>query len=171
MSYLKKRSLQPTWTQFKDVLFYFTKGHAAAFTIGLNLLYDMSKGVGGRSSRALEESEFVEKCLVQGGADVNLLHRCFPLKEMDDEEYQTILDTLVTAYNADMGEDLVDLQVSKAILELRKAGLMAPNGKFSSPAAVRYYYGQVFPKAISLPILPTESLDDLIVKATHVVSE
>ena len=55
------------------------------------------------------------------------------------------------------------------INELKKAGVLSSNNRFSSPAAARFYYSRMFPRA-SPSAEPPASLEQLIIQATPILS-
>lgn len=97
-----------------------------------------------------------------------LLERCFPVKRMNENQRLVILDALVQAYQADMGDDMGDegRQPGDTVTKLVKAGVLTESGLFTSPIAERFYYNKVFPRASSGTDIPV-SLEDLIVRATE----
>jgi len=162
------RCKYPEWGTFRDALYYLTNGNAAAFTIGMNIIFEETESVDSKSSNdGLNERSFLQEKLIQNNSYLSRLGRCFPVKGFDEESHQVIMTTLVDAYSADMGEN-ISKQIP--ILKLRKAGILDEGGRFSSPAAARFYYNQVFPSAVDPDKKHPTSLDGLIEEATKKLS-
>lgn len=163
----RRRCMHADWIDYFERLYYVTNGNAAAFTIGMNRIVDLSetadrRSVGGTLSENDALLQFIEH------TPFALLERCFPVQRMNENQRLVILDALVQAYQADMGDDKGDeeRQPGDTVTKLVKAGVLTESGRFTSPIAERFYYNKVFPRASSGTDIPI-SLDDLIVRATE----
>jgi len=162
------RSLYPGWHDFKAALFYLTNGAAAAFAIGLNLIGDMSLNVDYRIGSLSERAAMEE--LIEGMGFLDRLSHCFPARSVDANSHKIIFDSIVEAYRVDVGGPSATSIVGVIpINKLKEAGILSNNNRFTSPAAARFYYSKLFPRA-SLGTEPPESLDQLIIQATSKLS-
>jgi hypothetical protein len=163
------RSLYPQWQACKATLFYLTNGNAAAFAIGLNLISEMSLSVEIRTGGGLSESRAMEE-LVEGGRFLARLSRCFPAISVDASSHRIIFDAIVEAYRVDAGEFSYNSSAGgNPVISLQKAGILAENNRFTSPAAQRFYYSTLFPRA-TLSTEPPGSLEKLVIQATSTLS-
>lgn len=166
----RRRCMHTDWNDYFERLYYVTNGTAAAFTIGMNRIVYLSHTVDRRSGGGtLSENDALLQLIENTPFDE--LQRCFPVERMNESQRLVILDALVEAYQADMGNDTIDKerQPDDTVTKLVKAGILTESARFTSPIAERFYYNKVFPRASSGTDVP-ESLDDLIVRATERIS-
>lgn len=161
------RCMHPEWLNYFQRLFYLTKGAAAAFTIGLNLIVSLTETVDRRS----EDEELTETAALTELIEKTPfgdLDRCFPTDTVDLGSHKVILDAIVDAYQADMGEagtDEAPVVNEPSISKLIKAGILTERLRFASPMAERFYYRNIFPRALPGTDYP-ESIDQLIIETT-----
>jgi hypothetical protein len=161
------RCMHTDWNEYFERLYYVTNGTAAAFTIGMNRIVSLSETADRRSGgETLSENDALLQLIEK--TPFAELKRCFPVTRMNESQRLVILDALVEAYQADMGDDTVDeqRQPGDTVTKLVKAGILTEWARFTSPIAERFYYNHVFPRASSGTDVPV-SLDDLIVRATE----
>jgi len=162
------RSFYPDWQDYKAALFYLTNGAAAAFAIGLDLIGDMSLTVDYKAG-SLSESAAMEE-LIEGMKFVDQLSRCFPARLVDASSHRIIFDSIVQAYQVDVGRSSAASSVcDEPIIKLQKAGILSNNNRFTSPAAARFYYSMLFPRA-SPSTEPPANLEKLVIQATSTLS-
>jgi len=167
----ERRCMRPEWLDYFARLFYMTNGAAAAFTIGLNLIVSLSEQVDRRSEdKELSEtaalSELVEK------TPFAELDRCFPVRKIDHTSHNVILDAIVDAYKADMGEEETGERPAdeeEPVTRLIKAGILTERMRFTSPIAQRFYYQSICPRPRRGSESP-ETIDELILQATKKLS-
>ena len=164
----RRRCMHTEWSDYFERLYYVTNGHAAAFTIGINHIVQLSETVDRRGGGGtLSENDALLHLIEHTPFD--LLERCFPVQRMNENQRHVILDTLVQAYQGDMGYGDEDRQLGAIVTKLVKAGILTESGRFTSLIAERFYYNEVFPRASSGTDFPV-SLDDLIVRAIERIS-
>lgn len=165
----RRRCMYPAWDNYFQRLFYMSNGAAAAFTIGLNLIVNLTQEVD-RKSEGTELSESEALFVLVERIPFGELHRCFPVRKVDAASHSAILDAIVDAYMVDMGERSAQGQEGEeAVTKLTKAGILTETNRFSSPIAQSFYYHEIFPRA-PRSVEGPETLDDLIIQAAQKLS-
>lgn len=172
------RSPTPEWTRYKDVLHRFTNGTAALFALGINLIVEKLQDV---DHKADSQTEYTEddllEILVESNQFIEKLGRCYGSKKVDAAAHKIVFDAVVATYQIDTGEEakfgrdgLGDVGDDKEpILRMRKVGILSNNLRFASPAAARYYFSALFPRASRSTAAP-ENLEKLVIKAVESMS-
>jgi hypothetical protein len=164
------RCMHTDWNDYFERLYYVTNGTVAAFTIGMNRIVLLSSTADRRSGGGTLSEDYALLQLIEHTPFAEL-ERCFPVQRMNESQRLVILDALVEACQADMGDDTGDeeRQPDDTVTTLVKAGILTESARFTSPIAERFYYNKVFPRAASGTDVPV-SLDNLIVRATAITS-
>ena len=171
-----RRCMCPTWSNYFERLFYTTNGAAAAFTLGLNIIYQLFQEVARKSGNAIVDENAALQELLEGQTYMSLLKRCFPvvMKGVHAAAHRAIFDAIVEAYQVNLGVGGIKYTDGdadhSAVIKLKKAGIMTNSNVFTSPIAARCYYQKVFLRPDrGSPDIPT-TLDDLIKRATESLS-
>lgn len=171
------RSPKPEWTRYKDVLHRFTNGTAALFALGINLIVEKLQDV---DNKADSQTEYTEddllEILVESNQFIEKLGRCYGSKKVGAAAHKIIFDAVVATYKIDTGEEAKfgrdgfgDVDEEEPILRMRKVGILSNNLRFASPAAARYYFSALFPRASRSTAAP-ENLEKLVIKAVESMS-
>jgi hypothetical protein len=172
------RSPEPGWTRYKDVLHHFTNGTAALFAMGINLIVEKVQDV---DHRADSQTEYTEddllEILVESNHFIEKLGRCYGSMKVDAAAHKVIFDAVVATYEIGTGEEAKFGNDGvgnvgdddEPILRMRKVGILLNNRRFASPAAARYYFSAIFPRASRSTVAP-ENLEKLVIKVVESMS-
>ena len=168
----------PFWTRYRDTLFSFTNGTSAQFAAGLNLVL---KKLGSADHRADSQNGFSEEdlleILVEGSEFMEELTRCYASKAINRAQHDLIFNAVVAAYEIDAGKNPreideeipTDRREEKQLSLLKRSDILLKNLRFASPAAARFYFSILFPRASLGSEAPT-TLEDLVRSAVKEMS-
>lgn len=167
----RRRCIFPEWENLYERLFYLTKGTAAAFVIGLNIVLRLSEEVDRKSGHEGLTEEDALKELVEN-FEIEPLKRCFPAKAVTAETNSIIMDAIIKAYQVpDTGRQTMisGSNYDQALTKLIKAGILTKQLLFTSPVAQNFYFDHLFPRAPNTKEV-SPSLDLLIEQAIENLS-